>query len=84
MFEGIPSDWPNFLGYNKLISNPRKGTVLATIGTRDPFVAVGEFGKGRSAVFASDCSPHWAPPEFCNWEYYGVFWRNLINWLGKD
>ncbi|CZS11809.1 hypothetical protein CDFC105_93953 [Clostridioides difficile] len=22
-------------------------------------VAVGEFGKGKSAIFSSDCAPHW-------------------------
>ena len=79
---GMPEVWPAMLGYNKSLPNGQTGKVLMTIGG-DPFVAVGEFGKGRSAVFSSDCSPHWAPPEFCNWEYYGVFWRNLAGWLAK-
>jgi len=82
VFEGIPGTWPFFLGYNKTIANPGKGTVIATIGG-DPFVAVGEFGKGRGAVFTSDCAPHWAPVEFCDWEYYARFWCNLANWLIK-
>ena len=36
----------------------------------DPMMAVGDFGKGRSAVFTSDCSPHWAPMEFVSWAHY--------------
>jgi uncharacterized membrane protein len=83
IFKGIPAQWPHFLGYNKTVSNSH-GTVLATIGEGDPFVVVGEFGKGRSAVFTSDCSPHWAPMEFCNWEYYAPFWCNLAAWLAKE
>jgi len=81
IFDGIPTQWPHFLGYNKTIAIP-EGEVLSTIGD-DPLVAIREYGKGRTAVFTSDCSPHWAPPEFVNWEYYNVFWKNLMNWLIK-
>lgn len=78
-FAGIPVQWPEFLGYNKTL--PRDDCpVLATIDG-DPFVAVGAFGKGRSAVFTSDCSPHWAPTEFCDWEHYATFWNNLAAFL---
>jgi len=39
----------------------------------------------RSAVFASDCGPHWGPPEFVNWSGYGRLWTNLAGWLaGQD
>ena len=59
-----------------------KGEVLATIDG-DPFIAVGEFGKGKSAVFTSDCAPHWGPPEFVNWEFYDELWKGILDYLTK-
>ena len=74
------SDWPRFLGYNR--STPRPdATVLARFGD-DPFIAVREPGQGRSAVFSSDCGPHWGPPAFVDWAGYGPLWINLVTWLG--
>lgn len=73
------SDWPRFLGYNR--SRPRPDAkVLARFGD-DPFIAVREVGKGRSAVFSSDCGPHWGPPAFVNWSGYGPLWVNIVTWL---
>ena len=54
--------------------------MLARFGD-DPFIAVREPGKGRSAVFSSDCGPHWGPPAFVNWAGYGPLWTNLVTWL---
>ena len=79
VFEGVDKNWPHFLGYNKTILKD-DATLLATIGG-DPFIAVAEYGKGRTAAFTSDCAPHWGPPEFTDWEYYNKFWINLVNWL---
>ena len=77
----LPLTWPCFLGYNKLKAS--KGhTIMAC--KDDPFLAVCDFGKGRTAVFASDCSPHWAPKEFTNWEHYDRFWNQLVLWLAKS
>lgn len=76
---GIPAQWPFFLGYNKTVEIP-EGTVLARINN-DPFIAIREYGKGKTAAFTSDCAPHWGPPEFVNWEYYNTLWTNLLNWL---
>ena len=74
------SDWPHFLGYNR--STLRAGAqALATLGG-DPFIAVREVGRGRSAIFASDCGPHWGPPAFVNWAGYATLWMNLVAWLG--
>jgi len=73
--------WPYFLGYNKTVPVP-EGEVLVTIDG-DPLIAVGSFGKGRSAVFTSDCAPHWGPPEFVNWDCYDVLWENLLEYLTK-
>lgn len=81
IFKGIPKKWPHFLGYNKTMAID-SGQVIATIDD-DPFVAIKEVGEGRIAIFSSDCSPHWAPQEFVNWEYYPVFWKNLCSWLSQ-
>ncbi len=78
---GIDGAWPHFLGYNRLRPSP-DGEVVARAG-EDVFVAVGEFGRGRSAAFASDCGPHWGPPAFVEWTHYGRFWSNLVRWLAR-
>lgn len=80
VFQGIEGEWPYFIGYNKTLADPRRGQVLATIGG-DPFIAVGGFGKGRGAVFTSDCAPHWGSPKFLQWAHYGRLWCNLAAWL---
>ncbi len=73
------ADWPHFLGYNRAVARPDT-TVLARVGD-DPFIAVRTVGRGRSAVFASDCGPHWGPPAFVAWAGYGPLWVNLATWL---
>jgi uncharacterized membrane protein len=79
---GIPGEWPFFLGYNKL--KPGNDPILIKC-QGDPFLAVRQYGQGRTAAFASDCSPHWAPVGFTSWEYYPVFWKQLATWLaGKS
>ena len=75
---GLP-DWPHFLGYNRVEAAPG-AQVLASIDG-DPFVAVGKAGKGRGAIFAPDCGPHWGPPEFLQWAGYATLWGNLARWL---
>jgi uncharacterized membrane protein len=75
----VPSAWPRLLGYNRLVSRPTT-TVLASFGD-DPILAVGEYGHGRTAVFASDLAPHWAPPEFVEWEGYVALWAGVLSWL---
>jgi len=53
---GLPRDWPDFLGYNKV--EQRGGTLLAEFpDTRDPLLIVDEVGKGRVGVFTSDILP---------------------------
>lgn len=80
VMKGIPTEWPQFLGYNRLL--PKEGAnVLARRG-QDVFIAVGQYGKGRSMAFASDCGPHWGPPPFVNWEHYATFWNQAVEWLG--
>lgn len=78
---GERADWPHFLGYNRLTADG--GEVLLRIGD-DPLLVVGNEGRGRTAAFASDCSPHWGSPEFMAWDGYGPFWHALLSWLGGD
>ena len=83
IMSSIDGEWMNFLGYNKLL--PKKDcTILAKVNDTDVFIAVGEFGKGRSAAFASDCAPHWGTTEFMSWKHYNSLWGNMIKWLTKD
>lgn len=79
ILDGIPGEWPWFLGYNRVA--PRDGaSVLLSCGD-DPFLAVGAYGAGRSLAFASDCAPHWAPPAFLEWEAHDRFWGQAVGWL---
>ena len=78
---GIPKNWPALLGYNKTIAK-KEAEVLVTV-EGDPLMALGSYGKGKTAVFTSDCAPHWAPPEFVEWEHYDGIWQGLLNYLTK-
>lgn len=82
VFDGITGEWPFFLGYNKL--TPKKDAKVIAKIDGDPFIALHEVKKGRTAIFASDCAPHWGPPEFVNWPHYGKLWCNLAAWLTKE
>jgi uncharacterized membrane protein len=77
---GVPGGtWPALLGYNQVMAKPG-ADVLVSVGA-DPLVVTGTFGKGRSAVFTSDCGPHWAPPPFCDWAGYAPLWNGITNWV---
>lgn len=80
VFNGIEGDWPYVIGYNKTVENPEKGVVVARL-QQDPFIALGEFGKGRSAAYTSDCAPHWASPDFMAWKHYDTLFQNIVGWL---
>lgn len=75
---GASCQWPQLLGYNRLIAKP-DAVVVARSGD-DPVLVVGEYGKGRAAAFASDLAPHWAPPEFMNWPHYPKLWNAILGW----
>ncbi|WP_207945033.1 glutamine amidotransferase [Actinomadura rubrisoli] len=77
---GVDGEWPPLLGYNRV--RPRRSAdVLATLND-DPLVAVAHYGAGRSAVFTSDCSPHWAPKPFCEaWDGYARVFGGIVEWL---
>lgn len=81
IFAGVEAEWPEVLGYNKTILK-EGAQLLASVGGH-PFIATAEYGRGRSAVFTTDCAPHWAPPEFCAWVSYDLLFQNLVNWLTR-
>ncbi len=82
VLEGLPKEWPHILGYNRIKAR-EQATVLVKCGD-DPIVSLQEFGKGRSMAFATDCGPHWAPPDFVNWDGYSKFWNQALKWLSRD
>lgn len=82
VLEGLPREWPYFLGYNRLVPRPSATVALTVEG--DPFLTLGEPGRGRTAAFASDCAPHWGSRDFCDWPYYGRFWTQLVAWLAGE
>lgn len=80
---GAGAEWPALLGYNRTVAK-EGATTLATMGD-DPLVAIWEHGEGRSAVFTSDCSPHWAPPAFCDdWDGYTALFNGLVGWAAGE
>lgn len=76
---GIPEKWPYLLGYNKTSALP--GSITPVTIENDPLISMIKKGKGKSAVFTSDCAPHWCPTNFLEWEGYNKIWVNLLNWL---
>ena len=79
VLRGVPGEWPQLLGYNKLL--PREGAEVPVVVNGDPLIALGSYGAGRTCAFATDCAPHWAPVAFCTWEGYLRLWGNLLDWL---
>lgn len=77
----LPKDWPHFLGYNKTLPI-NEGDLVMTIND-DPFIAVREYGKGKTCVFTSDCAPHWGSPEFVAWEGYDQLWAGILAYLAN-
>lgn len=76
---GVTGDWPALLGYNQVVPKPGSDVVVS-VGA-DPLIVAGTYGKGRSAVFTSDCGPHWAPPPFVDWAGYATVWNGIANWV---
>ena len=77
--DGIEANWPYFLGYNKVELGPDAALVMECEG--DPFLAVRNVGRGRTAAFMSDCSTHWGSQEFLAWAHYQRFWGQLFAWI---
>ena len=82
ILKGMPETWPYVLGYYRLIPK-ENAEVLVSFG-KDPIIAVGEYGKGRTLAYATDCTPHWAPAAMHQWEYYPKLWNNILHWLARQ
>ena len=78
---GLEAGWPILLGYNRIAAKAG-ATLVASVGD-DPLIVAGNFGKGRSVAFASDCGPHWAPPPFVDWAGYDRLWTQLCDWAAN-
>ncbi|MGO4563341.1 glutamine amidotransferase [Mesorhizobium sp. 2RAF21] len=78
---GLGSSWPHLLGYNRVSMKP-EGELVASVG-KDPLIACGSFGKGRSVAFTSDCAPHWAPEAFVTWDGYAKLWQQITSWTAS-
>jgi uncharacterized membrane protein len=76
---GLPSTWPEVLGFQRVTAKPEATTLVQVDGY--PLVVVGRAGAGRSMAFTSDMGPHWIPEEFISWPGYALFWQQAIGWL---
>jgi len=74
---------PVFTGYNRVKVKENAKIISKWKETGDPMIAVWTFGKGRSAVFTSDISPHWGA-GYQKWDNYGKSFIQMIRWLGKE
>lgn len=79
ILKGIEGEWPHVLGYNKTVLK-EGATLVAKIG-EDPFIACMDCGKGKTAVITTDCAPHWAPVEFCEWEHYNRLFGQIADFI---
>ncbi len=75
---GLPSQWPDLLGYNRIEAKV-DGTTVATVGV-DPLIVADSFHNGRAVAFASDCAPQWAPTAFIEWSGYARLWSQMVDW----
>jgi len=74
----LPGEWPALLGYNRVTTDDGAEKLVQV--DDDPLVVAGDHGDGRSAVFTSDCAPHWGAPGFTQWDHYDSFWSDLVEW----
>lgn len=76
---GLEARWPALLGLNELVAKDGALTLAECAG--HPLLVVGEYERGRSAAFASDIAPHWAPSAFTEWPGYQVLFDRLVRWV---
>lgn len=81
ILKNIDETFPYFLGYNR--SMLKEGASLVAKINEHPFIASWDYHNGRSAIFSSDCAPHWGSHEFMAWKHYATLWTNIINWVCK-
>jgi uncharacterized membrane protein len=75
-------DWADasftMCGYNRVALKP-EAQLIARHGD-DPIIVTGSYGRGRTAIFASDFAPHWGG-DFIRWPGYPQFWAQMLTWL---
>lgn len=81
VLNGLPTEWPFILGYNRFIAKPGASVLVEYEG--DPIIALWDCGAGRTMAYATDCTAHWAPREMTSWEHYPTLWQNLLCWLAR-
>ena len=89
IFAGVEVEWPPVLGMNKLeFRRDGSSQLLATChhrGADRPLLSVRDYGRGRTAAWATDIGPHWLSQEFLGWPLYGKLMANMVRWLaGRD
>jgi uncharacterized membrane protein len=80
---GLPWNQARFTicGYNRLTL--KAGATLVAEYAGDPIVACWDYGRGRTAIFASDFAPHWGG-DFIRWPHYAAFWRQMLHWVARQ
>ncbi|MCW3061495.1 MAG: von Willebrand factor type [Capsulimonas sp.] len=80
MLAGLPlATIPPVLGYDYVRPKTGSSVALATADSREPILAYGRFGQGRTFAFASDGAAHWTAP-WADWPGRRAFWSQLIRW----
>jgi len=69
------------LGYNRLI--PDAGASTIATSRNDPFIVVGDAGKGRSVAYATDPVYHLCG-NLHEWEHYGLMWERMVKWAAGE
>lgn len=69
------------LGYNEVFPKP-ESSVIAT-SRNDPFLVVGEAGKGRSIAYTTDPVYHLCG-NLHEWESYGLMWERMVKWAAGE
>ncbi len=69
------------LGYNKVF--PRAESSVIATSRNDPFLVVGEAGKGRSIAYTTDPVYHLCG-NLHEWESYGLMWERMVKWAAGE
>ena len=72
-------EWPVLLGFNRLTAKSGADVILHY--KEYPILTVGNYGKGKTFAWASDCAPHWMPEEFCESRNNKALWENIITYI---
>lgn len=88
IFFGVEGPLPPILGMNKLdFRSDGSSLLLATCpyrGTDWPLLAVRNYGRGRTAAWATDIGPHWLSQAFLDWDGYDALMTRMVRWIALD